>query len=155
MSVEISRASPSIPRYGALGMVALPQVWLFQIFLTALAPRGRSAAGLAADRAERSPISQHGSEFSNTNLRIVGIYYVVFIVVDLLAGAGRLPDGAARGLEPVLVAAAAALRLSPDHVLCAWCAPSPRRSRGRFVGWGKLERTGTVKVTYARDLPAH
>jgi hypothetical protein len=27
--------------------------------------------------------------------------------------------------------------------------------RGRFVGWSKLERTGTVKVNYARDLPAH
>ena len=26
------------PRYGALGMIALPQVWLFQIVLTALAP---------------------------------------------------------------------------------------------------------------------
>ena len=31
-------ASPSIRAIGALGMVALPQVWLFQIMLTTLAP---------------------------------------------------------------------------------------------------------------------
>ncbi|HTT84685.1 MAG TPA: hypothetical protein VMF67_14495 [Rhizomicrobium sp.] len=27
--------------------------------------------------------------------------------------------------------------------------------RGGFVGWSKLERTGTVQVNYARNLPAH
>jgi hypothetical protein len=27
--------------------------------------------------------------------------------------------------------------------------------RGRFVGWSKLERTGTVQINYARNLPAH
>ena len=37
VSVEIPRLTFS-PRYGALGTIALPQVWLFQILLTALAP---------------------------------------------------------------------------------------------------------------------
>ena len=31
-------ASRFNPRYGALGLVAVPQVWLFQILLTTLAP---------------------------------------------------------------------------------------------------------------------
>ena len=65
-------------------MIALPQVWLFQIILTALAPLadlllvwqliGQGIAYL-----------QHGAEFSNDNLEIVGIYYAVFMVVDLPA----------------------------------------------------------------------
>ncbi len=33
--------------YGELGLVALPQVWLFQILLTTLAPVGRPASGVA------------------------------------------------------------------------------------------------------------
>ena len=59
-------------------------VWLFQIILTALAPFadlllvwqliGQGIAYL-----------QHGAEFSNDNLVIVGIYYAVFMVVDLAA----------------------------------------------------------------------
>jgi hypothetical protein len=60
---------------------------------------------------------QHGAEFQSNDLRTIGIYYCVFIVVDL-GRRHRLFDGAARGLEPALVADAAALRLSPDHVLC-------------------------------------
>ncbi|MGH6876592.1 MAG: polysaccharide deacetylase family protein, partial [Rhizomicrobium sp.] len=72
------------PRYGALGLVALPQAWMFQIFLTALAP--------VADLMliwqllfQTIAYLEHGSEFTNTNLITVGIYYGVFMVVDLLA----------------------------------------------------------------------
>ena len=65
-------------------MVALPQVWLFQIMLTTLAP--------VADLllvwqlvGQWIAYKQHGSEFTDTDLKLIGIYYVVFIVVDLLA----------------------------------------------------------------------
>jgi len=59
---------------------------------------------------------QHGSEFSNQNLVTVGIYYCVFVVVDLLAAVLGFPDaisvvgnGALLGVPvPVLVFAAAA-----------------------------------------------
>ena len=65
-------------------MVALPQVWLFQIMLTALAPL---ADLLLIWQLVSQWIAyvQHGAEFSNTDLVTVGIYYVVFMVVDLLA----------------------------------------------------------------------
>src|SRR6185437_10999460 len=66
------------PRYGALGAIALPQVWLFQIFLTAFAPLADLLLlwqliwqGLA--------YLEHGAEFQNTDLITVGIYYVVFV----------------------------------------------------------------------------
>ncbi len=103
-------------RYGALGLIALPQVWLFQIVLTALAPLadlllvwqliGQGIAYL-----------QHGSEFTNDNLVIVGIYYAVFIGRRSDRRDDRLSHGKERGLEPVVVAHSAAFRLPPADVL--------------------------------------
>ena len=67
-------ASPSIADYGELGLVALPQVWLFQILLTTLAP--------VADLllvwqliGEYINYTQHVGTYTGDNLRIVGIYY--------------------------------------------------------------------------------
>ncbi|MGZ5998666.1 MAG: glycosyltransferase, partial [Rhizomicrobium sp.] len=74
------------PRFGALGMIALPQVWLFQIGLTALAPLADLLL-IWQLISQWIAYVQHGSEFSNTDLVTVGIYYVVFVVVDLLAAA--------------------------------------------------------------------
>ena len=91
--------------------------------------------------------SQHGAEFTRATIcSIVGIYYVVFIVVDLLAAMVGFVMETARGLAAVVVAAAATLRLSPDHVLCGGALASRTALRGPFVGWGKLERHGTVKA---------
>src|SRR5690606_20464922 len=72
------------PRHGALGMVALPQVWLFQIALTALAPL---ADLLLVWQLVGQWIAwaQHGAEFRNADLKLVAIYYCVFVVVDLAA----------------------------------------------------------------------
>jgi peptidoglycan-N-acetylglucosamine deacetylase len=130
--------------YGELGLVALPQVWLFQIVLTTLAP--------VADLllvwqliAEYINYAQHVGSYTGDNLRIVGIYYVLFIVVDLLAAMAGF-----------------VLEKSEDWRLL-WWLPLQRfgyrqimyyvvvRSlwtalRGPFVGWGKLERHGTVRA---------
>jgi poly-beta-1,6 N-acetyl-D-glucosamine synthase len=138
------------PRYGALGAIALPQVWLFQIFLTAFAPLADLLLlwqliwqGLA--------YLEHGAEFQNTDLITVGIYYVVFVVVDLLAAVfGFLIE-------------------KRENWSLLWWLPLQRfgyrqimyyvvvRSiltaiRGPSVGWGKLERAGTVKVRHREEL---
>jgi len=135
------------PRYGALGMIALPQVWLFQIILTALAPLadllliwqliGQGIAYL-----------QHGSEFSNDNLVIVGIYYAVFMVVDLTAALiGFLME---RNEEWSLLWWLMLQRFGYRQLMyyvvvrSIWTA-----LKGPFVGWGKLERTGMVKARHA------
>ena len=44
---------------------------------------------------------QHGSEFTNDNLIVVGIYYAIFMVVDLPAALIGFLDGEERGLEPL------------------------------------------------------
>ncbi len=104
------------PRYGALGMIALPQVWLFQILLTALAPL---ADLLLVWQLVWQYIAylQHGSEFSNADLKTVGSLLRRVRCRRSDGGGVRLPDGAARAMEPVVVADVAALRLPPDHVL--------------------------------------
>jgi peptidoglycan-N-acetylglucosamine deacetylase len=135
------------PRFGELGLVALPQVWLFQIILTTLAPVADlllvwQLAG------QWIAYKQHGAEFTDTDLKLIGIYYAIFIAVDLLAALVGF-----------------AMEQREDWRLLLWL-PLQRfgyrqlmyyvvlRSiatalRGPFVGWGKLERHGTVKTSHA------
>ena len=131
------------PRYGALGMVALPQVWLFQILLTALAP--------IADLllvwqliSQWIAYSQHGAEFSNDNLVTVGIYYCVFMGVDLLAAIyGFLLERRENwSLLWWLMLQRFGYRQLMYYVVVRSITTA---LRGAFVSWGKLERTGTVK----------
>jgi cellulose synthase/poly-beta-1,6-N-acetylglucosamine synthase-like glycosyltransferase/peptidoglycan/xylan/chitin deacetylase (PgdA/CDA1 family)/spore germination protein YaaH len=147
------RAMTFNPRYGALGMVALPQAWLFQIFLTALAP---VADLLLVWQLIVQTIAwlEHGAEFSNTSLYLVGIYYAVFMVVDLLAGLFGFAMERRENWNLMwwLMLQRFGYRQIMYYVLVRSISTA---IRGRFVGWSKLERTGTVKITYARDLPAH
>jgi cellulose synthase/poly-beta-1,6-N-acetylglucosamine synthase-like glycosyltransferase/peptidoglycan/xylan/chitin deacetylase (PgdA/CDA1 family) len=131
-------------RYGELGLVALPQVWLFQILLTTLAPMADLLL-LWQLLGQWIAYTQHGTEFNSSSLWIIGIYYLVFVVVDLLAAAiGFL------------------LEKDEDWSLLWWLVPQRFGYRqimyyvvlrslwtalkGPFVGWGKLERTGTVRA---------
>jgi cellulose synthase/poly-beta-1,6-N-acetylglucosamine synthase-like glycosyltransferase/peptidoglycan/xylan/chitin deacetylase (PgdA/CDA1 family)/spore germination protein YaaH len=145
------RAMTFNPRYGALGLIALPQAWLFQIFLTALAPLAdlmlvwqllfQSIAYL-----------EHGAEFSNTNLYTVAVYYGVFTAVDLLAAiVGFSMERREKwSLTWWLILQRFGYRQIMYYVLVRSISTA---LRGRFVGWSKLERTGTVKIGY--PSPAH
>jgi cellulose synthase/poly-beta-1,6-N-acetylglucosamine synthase-like glycosyltransferase len=130
--------------YGELGLVALPQVWLFQILLTTLAP--------VADLllvwqlvTQWIAYSQHGGEFNSANLTIILIYYLVFVVVDLLAAMVGfvMEKGEDWSLLWWLVLQRFGYRQIMYYVVVRslWTA-----LRGPFVGWGKLERHGTVKA---------
>jgi cellulose synthase/poly-beta-1,6-N-acetylglucosamine synthase-like glycosyltransferase len=138
------RAMTFNPRYEALGMLALPQVWMFQIILTAFAPLADLLL-LWQLIWQWLAYLEHGAEFQNNDLIIVGIYYVAFIVVDLVAA---------------LIGFAMERRESWSLL---WWLPLQRfgyrqimyyvviRSlftavRGPSVGWGKLERKGTVTM---------
>jgi cellulose synthase/poly-beta-1,6-N-acetylglucosamine synthase-like glycosyltransferase/peptidoglycan/xylan/chitin deacetylase (PgdA/CDA1 family)/spore germination protein YaaH len=147
------RALTFNPRYGALGLVALPQAWMFQIFLTALAP---IADLMLIWQLLSQTIAwlEHGSEFSNTNLITVAIYYAVFMVVDLLAALFGfcMERGEDWNLTWWLMLQRFGYRQIMYYVLVRSITTA---LRGRFVGWSKLERTGTVNVTYPRKQPAH
>jgi cellulose synthase/poly-beta-1,6-N-acetylglucosamine synthase-like glycosyltransferase len=130
--------------YGELGVVALPQVWLFQILLTTLAPVADLLL-LWQLVAEYLNYSQHVGTYTGDNLRIVGIYYAVFIVVDVLAAVVgfALEKGEDWRLLWWLPLQRFGYRQIMYYVVLRslWTA-----LRGPFVGWGKLERHGTVKA---------
>ena len=132
------------PRYGVLGMIALPQVWLFQIALTALAPLADLLLVWQLI-SQWIAYSQHGSEFSNADLVTVGIYYGVFVVVDLVAATfGFLME---RGEQWSLLWWLPLQRFGYRQLMYYVVVRSISAAiRGAVVGWGKLERTGTVKA---------
>jgi cellulose synthase/poly-beta-1,6-N-acetylglucosamine synthase-like glycosyltransferase len=145
------RAMTFNPRFGALGMIALPQAWMFQILLTALAP--------LADLMlvwqllfQTMAYLEHGAEFSNTSLYMVAVYYGVFTVVDLLAAifGFSMERHEKWSLTWWLILQRFGYRQIMYYVLVRSISTA---LRGRFVDWSKLERTGTVKIGYAR--PAH
>jgi len=132
------------PRYGALGLFALPQVWLFQIALTALAPLADLLL-IWQLLSQWIAYAQHGAEFSNADLVTVGIYYVVFIVVDLLAATfGYLME---RDEQWSLLWWLPLQRFGYRQLMYYVVVRSISAAiRGAVVGWGTLERTGTVKA---------
>jgi peptidoglycan-N-acetylglucosamine deacetylase len=136
------------PLYGELGMIALPQVWLFQILLTTLAP--------AADLlivwqliSEYLNYLQGPNQYTGGNLKIVAIYYLVFMVVDLLAAmVGFLMEkGEQWSLLWWLLLQRFGYRQLMYYVVVRSVATA---LRGPFVGWGKLERHGTVRAAAQR-----
>ncbi len=132
------------PAYEELGLVALPQVWLFQILLTALAPVADLLL-LWQLVTEYINYTQHVGTYTGDNMRIVAIYYAIFIVVDLLAAtAGFLLE---KGEDWRLLWWLPLQRFGYRQIMyyvvlrSVWTA-----LRGPFVGWGKLERHGTVRA---------
>jgi cellulose synthase/poly-beta-1,6-N-acetylglucosamine synthase-like glycosyltransferase/peptidoglycan/xylan/chitin deacetylase (PgdA/CDA1 family) len=138
------RALTFNPRYGALGLIALPQVWLFQIALTALAPLADLLL-IWQLITQWIAYAQHGPEFSNADLITVGIYYLVFVVVDLLAAAfGFLME---RREDWRLLWWLPLQRFGYRQLMYYVVVRSISAAvRGAVVGWGKLERTGTVEA---------
>jgi peptidoglycan-N-acetylglucosamine deacetylase len=131
-------------RYGMLGLVALPQVWLFQIILTALAP---VADVLLVFQLLSQWVAyvQHGSEYSNQSLVTVGIYYVVFTLVDILAAVIGFAMEKRENWSLLwwLMLQRFGYRQLMYYVVMRSISTA---LRGAVVGWGKLERTGTVKT---------
>ena len=132
------------PRYGALGMVALPQVWLFQILFSVVSPLvdllmvwQLFSTGL--------DYLQHRHQFNPDNLIKMGIFYAVFMVVDLAAGvlAFAMEKREKWSLLWWLVLQRFGYRQIMYYVVVrsVWTA-----LRGAWVGWGKQERKATVQA---------
>ncbi len=114
-------------KYGTLGFVALPSIWLFQVLLSALSPFAEVAMVIAL--------------FAG-NWRIVLLYYMAFFVVELLTG---FLAYALEGEKPwnltLLFFQRICFRQLMHYVLLKSVIYA---IRGRLVGWGKLERRATV-----------
>jgi peptidoglycan-N-acetylglucosamine deacetylase len=117
-----------VPRYGSLGFVALPSIWLFQVLLSALAPFAEIAMLLAL--------------FAG-NWRVVLVYYLGFFLLELATGfVAYALEGEKPGDLRLLFFQRVFYRELMYYVLAKSLLFA---MQGRLVGWGKLERRATVE----------
>jgi len=117
-----------VPKYGTLGFVALPSIWIFQVLLSALSPFAELAMIVAL--------------FAG-NWRIVLVFYLAFFVLELLTG---LMAYWLEGEKPWDLALLLFQRIYYRELMYYVVAKSLIYAvRGRVVGWGKLERRATVQ----------
>src|SRR5262249_46620532 len=125
-------------RYGALGLIAMPQTWLFQFLLTAVAPLvdltfiwQLAISGLK--------LFEHQDQFDPEGFRKIVLYYLAFLVIDLGSAAlalvmERKED---KKLLPWLVLQRFGYRQLMYYIVikAGFVALF-----GPLVGWNKLER---------------
>ena len=128
------------PKYGALGMIAMPNVWIFQLFYTAISPLADLlfAWSLLSVLLARY---QHGDRYALTNLEDVLKLYLIFLVVDWLAAvvAFLMEPGEEKALTWLVLIQRFVFRQTMYWVVVKSIAAA---LRGHVVGWGKLERKG-------------
>lgn len=133
------------PRYGALGTVALPQVWLFQIFFSVVSPLVDLVLVWQIVNTGMDYL-QHRGQFDDTNLLRMLVFYAAFMAVDL--GASALAFAMEKkerwSLLWWLVLQRFGYRQLMYYVVVrsVWTA-----IRGPSVGWGKQERKATVNAS--------
>ncbi|MGF7155354.1 glycosyltransferase [Novosphingobium gossypii] len=129
-----------------LGLVGLPQAWLFQIGFAAISPLIDLALVLSIIGTAMR-VSAHGWAQTRGDVGTMGAYWIAFTAIDVLCGsvAYRLDrqDGVKRARYPahLLVAQRLVYRQIMYWVVLRAIASAVA---GWFVGWGKLERTGRV-----------
>ena len=132
------------PRYGALGTVALPQVWLFQIIFSVVSPLVDLLLvwQIAATSLD---YLQHRGQFNSDNLEKMAIFYAAFMIVDLAASAlaFAMEKREQWSLLWWLVLQRFGYRQLMYYVVVrsVWTA-----LRGPSVGWGRQERKATVST---------
>jgi peptidoglycan-N-acetylglucosamine deacetylase len=136
-------------RFGALGLVAMPNTILFQLLFTAISPLADllfvgSVLGVAVTHV------QHGATYAwQTGMHVLAMY-LVFLLMDWIAAvlAFLLEPGEDRRLTWLIVLQRFAYRqLMYWVVLKSFMAAA----RGGVVGWGTLERKGTVAPSGAPE----
>ncbi|WP_210186515.1 polysaccharide deacetylase family protein [Hyphomicrobium sp. NDB2Meth4] len=135
------------PRYGALGLVALPQAWLFQILLGLVSPFVDLLL-IMQIFAVASDYMQHGDQFDATHLKMTLIYYAIFIVVDLMTAVVAFMFEKQENWR--LLWWLALQRFGYRQLLYYVLTKSVMKAaKGHFVGWGKLDRKATVNLDTA------
>jgi cellulose synthase/poly-beta-1,6-N-acetylglucosamine synthase-like glycosyltransferase len=130
-----------------LAYFGMPQAWLFQILFAAISPL-IDLALLISIIGTIVRLHQHGWAQTQSDVVTMGTYWAVFVSVDLLAGwiAYRLEahvPGQGRPRFPALLMVMQ--RFVYRQLMYSVVLRSIRSAlAGRVVGWGKLERSGSV-----------
>ncbi|WP_246263429.1 glycosyltransferase [Caulobacter soli] len=132
------------PKTPALGFVALPQIWLFQILLAVAAPLVDLAVVWSLISGVYGAVA-HPVEWSPDDTFRSLLYWAVFILVDLSAGAlGMALEKRAPWADlPYLPVQRFGYRQLMYYVVVKSVLTA---ARGGRVGWGKLERRATATV---------
>jgi cellulose synthase/poly-beta-1,6-N-acetylglucosamine synthase-like glycosyltransferase/peptidoglycan/xylan/chitin deacetylase (PgdA/CDA1 family)/spore germination protein YaaH len=138
------RAALFNPERPVLGFVALPQIWLFQILLTAIAPLVDLAIVWSAVSALYGWFF-HPVEWSPDDLMRPLFYWAAFIFLDLSAGAlGMALERRAPWRDLVWMPVQ---RFGYRQLMYYVVVKSIDAAlHGARVGWGKLERRATAAV---------
>ena len=132
------------PRYGALGFIAMPNVWIFQILIALISPVMdlMLVYVLVASALDRW---QQPTGYSSTNLQQVLFYYALFLAIDWIsAGFAFLLERKERWrLLWWLFLQRFCYRQVMYYVMIKSVAMA---IRGPVVGWGKLERKATAEA---------
>jgi cellulose synthase/poly-beta-1,6-N-acetylglucosamine synthase-like glycosyltransferase/peptidoglycan/xylan/chitin deacetylase (PgdA/CDA1 family)/spore germination protein YaaH len=132
------------PKYGSMGFVALPNIFIFQILFPLLSPLMDLSLVLSLVDCYWIKV-QHPNDFSYDSLLRILLFYVLFLVIDFISSLISF-----------------ILEEREDWKLLVWlfCQRFMYRQlmyyvsikstitavQGKAVGWNKLERKGTVKI---------
>ena len=132
------------PRGGSLGLIALPNVWIFQLLFPVISPVA-DLMFLWSLVSVWLVKEQHGATYALTTLDQVLLFYALFLLVDWAAAM------IAFLMEPEEDKALTWLVFLQRFVyrqVMYWVVVRSFLAavRGHVVGWGKLERKATVEV---------
>ncbi|MBA4070611.1 MAG: polysaccharide deacetylase [Gemmatimonas sp.] len=132
------------PAYGTVGMVALPNTWLFQLILTALSPLADLLFAWGLISAWMTWQS-FGESYALVDLYQILLFYAVFLVADWLGAviAFIMEPDEEYSLTWLIVLQRFAYRQVMYWVVVRSFVAAVR---GRTVGWGSLERKATVEA---------
>ena len=134
------------PKYGTLGFIAMPNVWIFQVFFPLISPLMDllffwTLAGALIGFLE------HQREYAHTpsNLNVIVFYYALFLAVDWIGAfaAFMLEKSEQKRLLWLLLLQRFGYRQVMYWVMVKSIFTA---ARGAIVGWGKLERKATVEI---------
>jgi hypothetical protein len=133
----IARAKPS-----GLGLVGLPQAWLFQIGFAAISPL-IDLALIVSIIGTAMRVSAHGWAQTRGDVGHMAVYWIAFTAIDVLCGwiAYHLDGHKVRYPAHLLVAQRLVYRQIMYWVVLRAITSA---IAGWVVGWGKLERSGRV-----------
>jgi cellulose synthase/poly-beta-1,6-N-acetylglucosamine synthase-like glycosyltransferase/peptidoglycan/xylan/chitin deacetylase (PgdA/CDA1 family) len=132
------------PRFGTLGFVALPNVWVFQILFPLISPVMDLMLVYTLISAGLDWLQQPKG-YSFTNLQQILFYYALFLAIDWLAAcfAFLLEKKEQWRLLWWLFLQRFCYRQVMYYVMIKSVAVA---TRGKTVGWGKLERKATAEA---------
>jgi cellulose synthase/poly-beta-1,6-N-acetylglucosamine synthase-like glycosyltransferase len=132
------------PKYGTLGFIALPNVWIFQILFPLISPVMDLMLCYTLIVAGVDRLTQPKG-YSSTNLRQVLFYYAFFLAIDWVAAcfAFLLEKKEHWRLLWWLFLQRFCYRQVMYYVMIKSVAVA---TRGAAVGWGKLDRKATVEA---------